>query len=108
MVLFRQAGHKPLRIFLCHASADKPTMRILHSRLRQADIEPWFDEMDLIAGQDWELEIPKAIRASDAILVCLSRHSVTKAGYVQKEIKYALDVADEQPEGAIFIMGLCT
>ena len=30
--------------------------------------------------------------------------AVTKAGFVQKEINFALDVADEQPEGRIFII----
>lgn len=29
---------------------------------------------------------------------------VTKRGYVQKEIRRALDVADEQPEGTIFVI----
>jgi hypothetical protein len=94
----------PLRVFLCHASDDKPRVRVLYGCLCQASIKPWFDEVDLIPGQDFELEIRKAIRNSDAILVCLTRHSITKRGYVQKEIKYALDVAEEQPEGAIFII----
>lgn len=36
--------------------------------------------------------------------MCLSNKSVTKEGYVQKEIKLALDLADEKPEGVIFII----
>jgi hypothetical protein len=36
--------------------------------------------------------------------VCLSRASINRKGYVQREIKYALDVADEQPEGTIFLI----
>ena len=44
------------------------------------------------------------MRDSHVVIVCLSCGSVTKAGYVQKEIKFALDVADEQPEGAIFLI----
>ena len=40
------------------------------------------------------------------MIVCLSRASITKTGYVQKEIKVALDVADEQPEGTIFLIPL--
>lgn len=31
-------------------------------------------------------------------------YSIDKAGYVQREIKLALDVAEEQPEGAIYII----
>ena len=59
-----------------------------------------------MAGQDWQLEIKKAVRSSDVVIVCLSRESTTKAGYVQKEIKYALDVAEEQPDGSIFLIPL--
>jgi TIR domain len=57
-----------------------------------------------LPGQEWELEIRKAVRNSDAVIVCLSRSSITQRGYVQKEIKYALDIADEQPEGNIFLI----
>ena len=46
------------------------------------------------------------MRNCDVVIVCLSRGSVSKKGYIKKEIKYALDVADEQPEGAIFIIPL--
>jgi hypothetical protein len=100
------APSRALRVFLCHASDDKPSVRRLYHQLRADGIDPWLDEEELLPGQDWRLEIAKAVRDSDAVLVCLSRGSVTKAGYVQKEIKFALDVADEQPEGTIFIIPL--
>lgn len=99
-------SNHPLRIFLCHASNDKPTVRELYRRLRVDGFEPWLDEEDIFPGQKWQIEIPKAVRKSDVVLVCLSQHSISKAGYVQKEIKFALDVADEQPEGTIFLIPL--
>jgi len=95
-----------LKVFLCHASGDKPAVRDLYHRLRSDGIAPWLDEEDLLPGQDWELEIPKAVRSSDVVIICLSSRAITKAGYVQKEIKDALDVADKQPEGAIFLIPL--
>jgi len=97
---------RQLRVFLCHASGDKPAVRDLYRRLRSDGIAPWLDEEDLLPGQDWQLEIPKAVRSSDAVIICLSRRAITKAGYVQKEIRYALDVADEQPESTIFLIPL--
>lgn len=97
---------RSLRVFLCHSSGDKPAVRDLYHRLQNDGIKPWLDEEDLLPGQDWQQEIPKAVRASDIVIVCLSRAAITKAGYVQKEIKYALDVADEQPESTIFIIPL--
>ena len=95
-----------LRVFLCHASGDKPAVRDLYRRLRSDGIAPWLDEEDLLPGQDWQLEIPKAVRSSDSVIICLSSRAITKAGYVQKEIKYTLDAADEQPESAIFLIPL--
>lgn len=98
-------SHK-LSIFLCHSSGDKLTVREIHKRLRGDGFEPWLDEVDLLPGQPWEEEIRRAVRNTDVVIVCLSRSSVSKSGYVQKEIKLALDVADEQPEGAIFLIPL--
>jgi len=95
---------RSLRVFLCHSSGDKPTVRELYQRLCADGIDAWLDEEKLLPGQDWQREIPRAVRASDVVIVCLSRSSITKAGYVQKEIKFALDVADEQPEGTIFLI----
>lgn len=94
----------PIRVFLCHTSADKPKIRELYRYLRKRGIKPWFDEEDLIGGQDWQSEIPNALSNSDVILVCLSKNAVTKEGYVQKEITFALDKALEKSEGAIFII----
>src|SRR2546429_696738 len=88
-----------LHVFLCHSSRDKTSVRKLYQQLRAENIDPWFDEEGLLPGQDWDLEIRKAVRAADAVIVCASRSSITKRGYVQKEIKYILDIADEQPEG---------
>lgn len=93
-----------LKVFLCHASADKPKVRELYRYLRRRGIKPWFDEMDLIGGQDWQVEIPKAIAISDAIIICLTKNSIDKEGYVQKEIKFALDKALEMPEGRIYLI----
>lgn len=96
---------RTLRVFLCHSSGDKAKVRDLYNHLkRENNITPWLDEKDILPGQDWDFEIDKAIRESDAVIVCCSRHSVNKEGYVQKEITRALNIADEKPEGTIFII----
>ena len=38
------------------------------------------------------------------MVVCLSSASVDKVGYIQREQRYALDLAEEQPEGTIFLI----
>ncbi len=92
------------RVFLCHASSDKGRVRPLYNRLRADGFDPWLDEEDLVPGQDWARQIPRAVRAADVVLVCLSKQSVTKAGFVQREIRVALDVAEERPEDTIYII----
>lgn len=79
-------------------------MRKLYRYLKQRGVQPWLDEIDLLPGQDWRAEIPNALYSSDVIIVCLSKSSVDKEGYVQKEISFALDKALEKPQGTIFII----
>jgi DNA-binding response OmpR family regulator len=93
-----------LTVFLCHANEDKPTARQLYQRLKVAGFSPWLDEKDLLPGQDWNLTIQNILRTVDAVVVCLSSSAVSKAGYVQKEISFALDVLAEKPEGTLFLV----
>lgn len=95
---------RPLRVFLCHSRIDKPNVRNLYQRLRADGFQPWLDEEELIGGQDWDVEIAQAVRDSDIVVVCLSRNATSRTGYVHREIKYALDIADQQPEGTVFII----
>ena len=92
------------RVFLCHAYPDKPAVRSLYQRLLHDKIYPWLDEEELLPGQNWRREIEKVLRHIPAVIICLSRNSTTKQGYVQKEIQVALDVLDEHPEGSIFLI----
>ena len=64
----------------------------------------WFDEENLLPGQDWHREIIHAVRNANVVIVCLSQSSITKIGYIQKEIKLILDAADERPDGVIFLI----
>jgi len=99
--------NRSLRIFLCHSSVDKPVVRDLYQKLKTIEwIDPWLDEEKLYPGQDWDLEIERAVEVADAVIVCLSNNSVTKEGYVQRELKFALDIALDKPEGTIFVIPL--
>jgi hypothetical protein len=96
-----------LRVFLCHSSSDKPIVRELYQRLNaKKGIDPWLDEVKLLPGVEWDAEITKAVKESDVVIVCLSQSSINKEGYVQKEIRRALDIAEEKPDGTIFIIPL--
>jgi len=96
---------RPLRVFLCHSSNDKLAVRELYQKLRAEPwIQPWLDEEELYPGQDWNMEIEKAVETADAIIVCLSKGSITKEGYIQRELRIVLDFADYKPEGTLYII----
>lgn len=94
------------RIFVAHASEDKGLVRDLYSKLVNRGFKPWLDEIDLLPGQNWQIEIPKAIRESDIFIACLSRLSVRKQGYVQREFRSALSTYAEKPPGSIYLIPL--
>jgi hypothetical protein len=52
---------RPLKVFLCHAHADRDRVYALYTRLTQDGVDAWLDKEKLLSGQDWELEICKAV-----------------------------------------------
>ena len=99
----KQADKARPLIFLCHASEDKQAVRSFRSRLLEAGFEVWLDEDKILPGQDWDSEIRHAIKRSSSIVIFLSQAS-QKRGYLQKELRRALDEAELQPDGAIFLI----
>lgn len=94
----------PARIFLSYAREDRNKILFVYKKLKIEKLDPWLDVKDLVPGQEWERVLLSAIREARLVLVFLSPNSVTKRGYVQKEISRALDIAEEVPEGESFII----
>ncbi len=98
---------RKLTVFLCHAKEDKPAVRELYHQLTaEGWMDVWLDEIKLLPGQNWDMEIEKAVEVSDAVIVCLSNNSVTKEGFVQSEMSFILDIARTKPEESIFVIPL--
>jgi len=94
----------PLRVFLCHAKEDKRIIRDLYRKLKEVGFDPWLDQEKLLPGQKWQIEIPKAIKASDVVVACVSKNTIASNGFVKKELEFALDIADKRSEDAIFVI----
>ena len=93
-----------MQIFLAHAKEDIDKVKELYDRLKGKGYKPWLDEKDLLPGQKWREEIPRAIKNSDFIIICFSSTSVAKEGYLQREFKLALNQAVEKTQGTIFLL----
>ncbi|WP_437998575.1 toll/interleukin-1 receptor domain-containing protein [Sorangium sp. So ce185] len=73
------------RIFLSHASPDKPTVRRIAEALRVAGHEPWLDEQEILVGDSIPGAIERGLQSTDYVIVCLSRAALA-SGWVNSEL----------------------
>ena len=86
-----------------YPAINRPCVNFIGRRLGEG-FDVWLDEKNILPGQDWDVKIRQAVRVADLVIVCLSRASIGKTGYVQREIRMVLDLADEQPEDKIYLI----
>jgi hypothetical protein len=91
-------------IFLSYASEDFPYGKPFYDKLKEQGLRPWLDREDLLPGVDWDREIVKQIRQSHFVLFCISKRSRTKRGYIQKELRTALEALQQIPLGQTFLI----
>jgi len=90
-------------VFLSYASEDLKEVRKLYLHFKEQGMQPWLDKEDLTAGVEWDSATRKAIQQSDFIVICLSSRT-NKRGYIQREIKLALECYEEIPPGKVFLL----
>jgi len=90
--------------FLGHAKEDKQEVEAIGTRLLSDGFLTWYDEKDLLPGDDWQRVIEREIEQCDYFLAFLSSRSVAKVGYVQRELRYALQQRDRRPLGKRFMI----
>jgi hypothetical protein len=93
------------RVFLCYAGPDRNQVEAIYNKLSKDGFSPWMDKKSLLPGQDWKLEIKRAIETADFFVACISQHFQERT-YGHKEIKLALEILDMMPEGTIFLIPL--
>lgn len=92
------------QVFVSYAREDLDSIRELVRLLDEGGYHTWFDQRDLTAGEEWDLEIQKAIKSSKLFLACFSTNSVSKKGYFQKELRKGLEYLEMMPESTIFLV----
>jgi DNA-binding response OmpR family regulator len=92
------------KVFISYAHEDRSAAEKIYDALRLAGFQPWLDKRDLLPGDQWQRVIPRQIRASDAVVVCLSTSAINKRGYVQDEFKTATAELRRLPTSRRFII----
>lgn len=82
-------GAKCPKIYLAHASGDKPRIRPLAEYLMANGIEVWFDEWEIEPGDSLREKMEEGLSAMTHFVVALTETSITKP-WVAKEIDVGL------------------
>ncbi|MEJ7746424.1 MAG: TIR domain-containing protein [Luteimonas sp.] len=80
-----------LRAFLSYAREDRERVEGYFDALSHGGYDPWMDCRKILPGQNWEAEIDHALTSANVVLAFLSKSSVSKRGFVQREVNFALD-----------------
>lgn len=91
-------------VFLCYAAPDRASVADLYDQLGSSGLVPWMDHKCINAGEQWQPAIRRAIRACDFFILCLSRNSVNRRGFMQREIRMALEIWEEKLEEDIYLI----
>lgn len=91
-------------IFLSYASEDRKRVEPFYELLDSHGHDPWMDTKKILGGENWDYEIQTALDRSDIIVVFVSKNSVDKRGYAQREIALALRKSEEKLVADIYII----
>ncbi|MBK6794654.1 MAG: TIR domain-containing protein [Anaerolineales bacterium] len=94
---YREHQERKYDIFISYQRKDKEHVDKIASALTQSNISVFYDMTSLLPGMDWEVEIKSALTNSKGVLFCFGKDTM-KFGYVQKEIKVALDYVEKSPK----------
>ncbi len=91
-------------VFINYANEDYEMAKRIYDDLKEAGVNPWLNSEDILPGENRKMTIQKAVKESSCFLALFSSNSVSKRGFVQKELKLALETLDEIPLGEIFFI----
>lgn len=89
VLLFNKLAAPAGRVFVCHASEDKPIAQELALFMDARGVEVWLDKWEIKVGDSIVEKINEGLSSASHLVVLLSRASVTKP-WVTKELSAAL------------------
>jgi len=93
-----------MKIFISYSRFDSLYAKKLYNDLINIGLEVWMDKINILPGQNWDLEIHNAMQEADFIILLLSKKSIRHRGYFQKELKIAYEEHQKIPAGNIFFL----
>ena len=72
--------------------------------MRGGGFDCWFDDIDLLPGENRQSKLRRMIQGARFIVLCLSKRAVTEPGDFQRQLSVAFKSAEKQPHGKIFLV----
>jgi TIR domain len=84
-------------VFISYVREDSEVATRLSIELENANLclKPWMDKTEILPGQNWEIEINRAIKACGYFIPLISSMAAEKKGYPKKEFEYVLKAIKE-------------
>ena len=91
-------------VFISYASPDRDRVSPFYESLIAEGFKVWMDCRDLRPGENWPFEIVRALDKATFVIAFISRNSFDRRGYVQRELKIALDKRNEKLVDDIYLI----
>jgi len=98
---YREFHERKFDLFVSYQREDRELVDTIVQQLIKSGVSVFYDTISLLPGMDWDKEIKSALSNSKGVLVFLGK-GIKKVGYIQKEIRIALDYAETSSEGFRF------
>jgi hypothetical protein len=92
------------QMFLSYAREDEIVVRAIYQKLKEAGFSAWMDTQNILPGQRWQYQIKRALQNAELIIAFLSLISIEKRGFLQKEIRVALERLQEKLDSDIYLI----
>lgn len=91
-------------VFISYVSPDRERVIPFADFIAALDVDVWIDFRKIKPGQNWDYEIRRGLDRATIIVIFLSNNSVNRRGYAQREIRVALEKAEEKLISDIYII----
>jgi hypothetical protein len=92
-------------IFLSYCRDNTQEVTDFYTDLIKAGEQVWWDQENLLPGQDWRLEISEAIKDAYAVLICFSKETEARTTTgIYPEARAAIEEYREYAPGDVFLI----
>jgi hypothetical protein len=95
-----------LKVFISYAKEDQAKAEHYYDLFAKEGVSTWLDKKKLLPGQNWETGIERAFKDADIIVLLLSKISVNKRGFVQREANDAIERLRYKQPDDIYVIPL--